>query len=264
MYDRRMVDVWYTYDRRMVDLWELPCVVAVSRVAPHLRRESPLWWQPADPEMELYNRALFTPNPFRIEVNTTSRHRVVRDSLTKFSKVILLENQEAATVAKFFVTRVVTKNGILEKVLTDQGMNFTSETTACHPESNGALERLYGTLVEYLQHYINETQADWDELLPYAKFAYNTTPHTATGFTLFELISGYRATIPTALTKPPKETYSYEDYAQELQERIRATNQIAKENVQKAKIQYDKSAHKKEFRMEDQVLLHDETARRER
>ncbi|KAL6263059.1 hypothetical protein P5V15_005856 [Pogonomyrmex californicus] len=29
---------------------------------------------------------------------------------------------------------------------------------------------------------------------------YNTTPHTATGFTPFELIYGHRAELPTALT----------------------------------------------------------------
>ena len=217
---------------------------------------------------------------------TTSGNKYIltfQDSLTKFSKAIPLENQEAATVAKAFVTRVVTEHGIPEKVLTDQGTNFTGEvfkttckllkigkiqTTAYHPESNGALERSHRTLAKYLRHYINEAQTNWDEWLPYAMFAYNTTPHTATGFTPFELMYGHRATIPTALTKPPKETYSYEDYAQELRERIRATNLIAKENIQQAKtqakIQYDKTANKKEFRVGDQVLLHDETARRGR
>jgi len=51
-------------------------------------------------------------------------------------------------------------------------------------------------------------------------FTYNTTPHAATEFTPFELY-GNQAILPTALTKQPKQTYSYDDYAQELRERIR-------------------------------------------
>ncbi|XP_025993907.1 uncharacterized protein LOC113004538 [Solenopsis invicta] len=57
---------------------ELPRVVVESRVVPHLRRGSPLWWQAADPEVEEYNRSHFMPNSLRIEVNTISGHRVVR------------------------------------------------------------------------------------------------------------------------------------------------------------------------------------------
>jgi len=39
-------------------------------------------------------------------------------------------------------------------------------TTAYHPESNGALERSHRTLAEYLRHYINKDQTDWDEWVP--------------------------------------------------------------------------------------------------
>src|SRR5580765_6583321 len=123
-----------------------------------------------------------------------------QDSLTKFSKAIPIPNQEANTISKEFVTKIVLEHGIPEKILTDQGTNFLSEifknmcrllkinkiqTTAYHPESNGALERSHRTLAEYLRHYINEDQTDWDEWIPFAMFTYNMTPHTATGYTLF-------------------------------------------------------------------------------
>jgi len=99
-------------------------------------------------------------------------------------------------------------------------------------------------------------------------FTYNTTPHLATGYTPFELVYGHLAEIPTTLTKPPKPTYNYEDYAQELKERIRATNQIAKENVReekrKSKEYYDKKTTETAFRAGDKVLIFDETLRRGR
>jgi len=142
------------------------------------------------------------------------------------------------------------------------------QTSAYHPESNGALERSHRTLAEYLRHYINHDQTDWDEWLPYAMFTYNTTPHSATGFTPFELTYGHQAILPTALTKPPKPTYSYDDYAQELRERLRATNQLARDHLKqekfKAKRQHDRSANEKTFKVGDKVLLYDETVRRGR
>jgi len=126
-------------------------------------------------------------------------------------------------VAKEFVIKIVFEHGMPEKILTDT--NFTSEmfkntckllkikkiqTTAYYPENNGALKRSHRTLAEYLRHYINEGQTDWEELLPYAMFTYNTTSHTAIGFTPFLLVYGVQAILPVALTK------------QELRERIRA------------------------------------------
>jgi len=58
----------------------------------------------------------------------------------------------------------------------------------------------------------------------------------------FELVYEHRADLPTALTKLPKPTYNY-DYAQELKERLRTTNRLAREHIKdektKAKIQYE-------------------------
>jgi len=98
-----------------------------------------------------------------------------QNSLTKFSKTIPISNQEANTISKEFVTKIVLEHGIPEKILTDQGTNFLSDifkntcrllkidkvqTTAYYPESNGALERSHRTLTEYLRHYINKDQTD--------------------------------------------------------------------------------------------------------
>jgi len=142
--------------------------------------------------------------------------------------------------------KTVLEYGILEEILTDQGTNFTSDMfknvckllkinkvqiTAYHPESNEALEHLHRTLTEHLRHYINADRTDWDKWLPYAVFTYNTTPHTATGYTPFELVYGLQATLPSALFNPPKLSYTYDDYAQELRERLRTTNRIARENL---------------------------------
>jgi len=50
-----------------------------------------------------------------------------QDDLTKFNKVILFRNQEATTIAKKFITKIICEHGIPETALTDQGTNFLSE-----------------------------------------------------------------------------------------------------------------------------------------
>jgi len=112
---------------------------------------------------------------------TTNENKYIltfQDNLTKFSKAISLANQEVATVAKEFVTKIVFEHGMPEKILTNQGTNFTSEmfknackllkiekiqTSAYHPESNGALEhwrttsdnRRHGNVsgIKYIERY---------------------------------------------------------------------------------------------------------------
>lgn len=79
------------------------------------------------------------------------------------------------------------------------------ECTAYHPQSNGALERTRRVLVECLRCFILEDQSNWDKWLPYATFVFNTTPHTATGFTPHELMFDRTPNIPGVLQKePPK------------------------------------------------------------
>ncbi|KAL6418148.1 hypothetical protein ACFW04_012311 [Cataglyphis niger] len=150
-----------------------------------------------------------------------NKYLIFQDNLTKFSKAIPIPNQEANTVSKEFITKIVLEHGILEKILTDQGTNFLSEI---FKNTNGALERSHRTLVEYLRHCINKDQKDWDEWIPFAMFTYNTTPHIVTRYTPFELVYRHQAELPTSLTRPPKPTYNYYDYAQELKERLRITN----------------------------------------
>jgi len=53
-------------------------------------------------------------------------------------------------------------------------------------------------------------------------FTYNTTSHTATNYTPFKLLYGHQAALPTALSLPPKPTYTYDNYAKELKPRLRA------------------------------------------
>jgi transposase InsO family protein len=159
-----------------------------------------------------------------------------QDELSIYTLAIPIAHQDTMTIAKVFVEEVILKFGIPQMIQTDQGSNFLSEIftnvckllkikkikcTAYHPQSNGALERTHRVLAEYLQCFILEDQSNWDKWLPYAPFVFNTTPHTATGFTPHELLFGRKSNIPGLLQREPPETqYTYDNYVKELQSRL--------------------------------------------
>jgi transposase InsO family protein len=167
-----------------------------------------------------------------------------QDDLSKLVTAIPLPRQDADAIAREFVLNIILKFGTPRQILTDQGANFLSElfknvckllkikklqTTAFRPESNGGLERSHRVLAEYLRHYVNEDQTNWDEWVPYAMYVYNTTVHSATGYSPFELVYCFQATLPSALQEAPSLQYSYDDYVLELKGRLQTAHEVARE-----------------------------------
>ena len=194
-----------------------------------------------------------------------------------------ISQQDAETVAKVFVSQVVLKYGTPNIVQTDQGANFVSElfkntckllkikkiqSTAFHPESQGSIERSHRVLAEYLRHYVKEDQSNWDEWMPFAAYAYNTSEHSATGYTPFELVFGHPSSLPSALKSEPSPQYNYEDYVSELKGRLQTAHHVAKKNLIASKVRskdyYDKGTEVMKIEVGDKVLLYDETVRRGR
>lgn len=198
----------------------------------------------------------------------------LQDDLTKFSQAYAIPNHEAITIAKNFANNFICKFGIPKCIVTDQGKDFTSKLlnqvakyfkikqincTTYHPQSNGALERSHATLADYLKHYINQDQTNWDDWIDHAMFSYNTTPHTSTKFSPHELIFGTKPNIPSSITKEPEFKYTYDDYLDILKMRMQKSHEIAKNNAIESKITnkkyYDRKVNNVEFQAGDLVFL---------
>ena len=206
-----------------------------------------------------------------------------QDGLSKFVQAIPIKVTDSKTVADKFVKHIVSCLGLPKVILSDQGSNFTSklfksickifgiekvQTSAYHPQSNGALERYHAELKRYLRYFIDEDQSNWDEWVRLACFSYNTSVHSSSGFTPYEVMFGRKAEMPSALKQKNKPFYAYDDYVSELREKMRKTNQIAGENLienkEKRKEIYDKNAKEPTFKVGDMVLLKSETVRQGR
>jgi hypothetical protein len=90
-------------------------------------------------------------------------------------------------------------------------------------------------------------------------YVYNTTEHSATGYTPFELIFGHQSTLPSALTDDPGPQYNYDDYVTELKNRLQTAHQMARETLVSSKTRskdyYDKKAESPNLSVGDKALL---------
>ena len=194
--------------------------------------------------------------------------------LTKFVEGYALENKEATTVAKSFVENFILRYGIPSEVVTDQGTEFLALTfkesckllkikqlnsTAYHHETLGALENSHKHLGAYLRIYATKHATDWSSWIPFWCFSYNTTVHTETRYTPYELVFGKLSCLPSNLTKQVDPMYNFNDYPYELKYRLQVAWNDARNNLivskNKRKNQYDKSKYCINVKVGDKILL---------
>lgn len=217
--------------------------------------------------------ALDIVGPLPLTENGNKYVLTMQDDLTKFSYAVPLENHESVTVADNLV-KFISMFGIPKAILTDQGTEFLSNimkelnkllrikhfrTTAYHPQTNGALERSHSTLKDYLKHYINEAQTDWDKYIPWAMFSYNSHVHASTKYTPYELLFGHKPIVPASVVSAPEFRYTYESYCENLKYRMNKSHEIARENLLNSKFKskeaYDSKIKRFEYRKNDLVYL---------
>lgn len=176
----------------------------------------------------------------------------LQDDLTKYVVIIPLENKEADTIAKALVQNFILIYGSFLELKSDQGTEFKNEvlkqiskilnfkqtfSTAYHPQSIGALERNHRCLNEYLRNFSNVHHNDWDEWTKFYEFTYNTTAHTDTEYTPFELVFGRKAKLPQDMQKvTPEPIYNLDEYYTELKFKLQKSSEIARKILIEQKI----------------------------
>lgn len=141
-----------------------------------------------------------------------NRHVIVMIAYhTKWVEAVATPEATAACAAKAFLEAVVLRHGAPEQVVTDRGHHFVAgmtkelfrltqtnhaRTAAYHPQTNGLCERFNRTIAEMISQYVSTDHRDWDEFLPFATFAYNTSVQETTGYTPFFLLYGHEPTLP--------------------------------------------------------------------
>ena len=143
------------------------------------------------------------------------------DLSTRWVEAFATPDHSAHTVARVLVEEIFTRHGSPSLIISDQGADFMSNlfqevvnligtkhryNPTYTPWTQGAIERVHGSLSEIISHYIRNSTREWDQVLPYALAAYRTAVHSSTGYAPFELLYGRKPVNPYNkgfLGKPP-------------------------------------------------------------
>ncbi|UYV80769.1 hypothetical protein LAZ67_19001675 [Cordylochernes scorpioides] len=199
---------------------------------------------------------------------------VCTDYLTKYAVTQSLGSGGAQEIAKFLLEEVILKHGAPREIVMDRGRNFQSRliqeltknchikkktTTAYHPQTNGLTERLNRTIADMLSMYMDLDQKNWDEMLPFITFAYNTARQVSTGFTPFFLVHGREAETTLDTIFPYSSASEGEEFIQLVASRAEEARQIARHHIFKAqetnKLNYDARHKGKVYQPGDLVWI---------
>ncbi|CAF4412864.1 unnamed protein product, partial [Rotaria magnacalcarata] len=196
------------------------------------------------------------------------------DILSKFVVAKAVRDCSATTAVKFLINDVILKYGTPTCILTDNGTHFTAQimnnlfqhlgvthlySTVYHPQTNGQIERFNATMDGKIAALCNERRTNWDEVLQYVTFNYNTSIHATTKQTPFEMMHGRQATLPfdqqkeiISLTQDPEHGEKIRIYLEKLVNEAR--NNIIK-NQQQYKTRYDLNRQNLSLKLNDLVLI---------
>ena len=173
---------------------------------------------------------------------------------------------------------IFSRHGLSRTILSDQGHNLTGkvmtqlcerlhiekiQTSPYHPQSNGCVERLHGTLVPMLKK-ASDSKFQWPLQLKFCMFAIRSTPNRSTGFSPYEVVYGTMMRTPVDLMvdewMEPKEcSMDVVKWMVELEERLETIRTQVTDNGllarAQSKLHFDDKSRTREFPPGSMVLL---------
>nr|AAM94933.1 putative GAG-POL precursor [Oryza sativa Japonica Group] len=163
--------------------------------------------------------------PFRRAPGGFEYLYVAIDKFTKWPEAYPVIKIDKHSALKF-IRGITARFGVPNRIITDNGTQFTSElfgdycedmgiklcfASPAHPRSNGQVERANAEILKGLKtktfNILKKHGDSWIEELPAVLWANRTTPSRATGETPFFLVYGAEAVLPSELTlRSPRAT----------------------------------------------------------
>ena len=195
---------------------------------------------------------------------------------TRWPEAIPMKSVTARAVAGAML-EVFSRTGIPLQLVTDQGAQFVGslmkrlcgnlhieriQTTPYHPEGNGVVERMHGTLGAMLTKAAKVGQ-DWVEQIPFALFALRAAPNRDLGFSPFELTYGRKVCTPLDIVHQgwaecEFQELDVEEWAQWLVQKLEVWHDVMRDRGKdasgKRKKSFDKRAVCRELLVGDMVL----------
>ena len=206
------------------------------------------------------------------ESNKFNAILVIVDRSTKMCRFLPTTNKlTSIELAEIYIREIFTQHGIPERIISDRGSEFISRfwrdftkqlgissdfSTAFHPETDGATERVNQTIESYLRFYCNYEQDDWSKHLPLCEYSYNNTVHTTTGTTPFFAMYGYHPKGDFATTESDGSHPIAKKRVADIKEVWEILQTKSKEAQERAALYYDaKRTESPRYRPGDLVYL---------
>jgi len=218
---------WWPGMSREVSNYTRSCAQCQRGNAATSRRPAPL--EPL-PKAEYFNQRVHCDLLGKLPVADGFAYLlVVTDAFSHLCRLIPIPDKTASVVASSFVDGWVTQHGVPSSLYTDRGKEFDAAvfermcvklgvehrfSSAGHPQSNAAVERMNRTILTYFRKYL-ESNSEWVGLLSGLEFAYNTASHSSISLSPFLAAYGRRPVVPASL-RVPEAFYGGDSGAQRL------------------------------------------------
>ena len=162
---------------------------------------------------------------------------VIIDQFTKWVELIPCKSATAAVVLDAFYKNVICRSGVPEQLLTDNGSHFLNylvevlcQVFGCfkaysapyYPEGDGQAERFMRNMNDSLAILCDQNVGEWDAFVPGVQYAYNTTTHSVTNITPYEMVFGKKAqplSVEVLIKVQPRQRCSQKKIRSPAQER---------------------------------------------
>ena len=136
---------------------------------------------------------------------------ICTDYFTKWVEIKPLANIRDVNVKRFIWKNIVTRFGVPNVLISDNGLQFDNKTfrkycfdlginnrysTPTYPQGNGQSEAINKVIVNGLKKRLDDAKGRWVEELPHVLWTYRTIPRKSTGETPFSMTYGAEAVIP--------------------------------------------------------------------
>jgi hypothetical protein len=131
---------------------------------------------------------------------------VIVDRLTKVAHIIPVKTTYSGSqLAELYMSRLVCLHGVLKKIVSDRGTQFTLRfwerlhedldtqlrfSSTYHPQTDGQTKRVSQILEDMLRACALQYARSWDKSLPYAEFSYNNSYQENLKMAPFEMLYG--------------------------------------------------------------------------
>ena len=186
---------------------------------------------------------------------------VVTDRLSKSCILIPMSKIDAETVAQALIDNVFAHHHLPRSIVSDRGTQFVSMvwakvceklnitrrlSTAFHPQTDGATERMNAEVEVYLRCFCSYAQTDWAPQLPIAMMSLNNRTNQSIGMSPFLLTHGFHGQViqPSDEVSDDTEIKSPVDIGNNLARRWKDTAALAQASMASAQDIQERHANK--------------------